>query len=137
MNINRLLIGTLAGFVGYFVSSFIFYGFIFNETLAKSNPVMAATQLEPNFIKLAIAFLGAAFLLSYIFEKWAGIRNPINGAINGALIGGLVAFSYDFMGFATTNLLTLSGVFWDILVYSLSSAAGGAAVAMGLNYKRS
>ena len=137
MNTNRILLGTLAGFLGYFMAGGLLYTVVFKDLLASTNPGMAAVQVEPNMLAIAIGNLSAGFLLSYIFEKWAGIRNPISGAISGAIISALVAFGYDSMIHGTTNLMTWSGVLVDTFIYGVCGALGGALVAFALSYKRS
>jgi hypothetical protein len=136
MNTNRLLLGTLAGFVGYFAAGGLFYTVIFKNLLASTNPGMASVQTEPDMVAIAVGNLAAAFLLAYIFEKWAGIRHPLTGAASGALIGVLVTLSYDSMIHGTSSLMTWKGVFVDVMVYGLCSAIAGALVAFGLSIKR-
>ncbi|MFZ1748558.1 MAG: hypothetical protein WAU01_00125 [Saprospiraceae bacterium] len=136
MNFNRLLLGTLAGFIGYFALGGLLYTVVFADMLASTNPGMASVQAEPNMIGLVIGNLAGALLLAYIFEKWAGIRNWMTGATAGALIGGLVALGYDSMIHSTTSLMTWSGVLTDVFIYALCSAGAGALVAIGLSYKR-
>ena len=136
MNTNRLLLGTLAGFIGYFAAGGLFYTVIFKDLLATTNPGMASVQTEPDMVAIAAGNLAAAFLLAYIFEKWAGIRHPLTGASSGALIGVLIALSYDSMIHGTSSLMTWKGVFVDVLVYGLVSAIAGALVALGLSIKR-
>ncbi|MBC7884094.1 MAG: hypothetical protein H7X99_01365 [Saprospiraceae bacterium] len=136
MNTNRLLLGTLTGFIGYFAAGGLLYTQVFHNMLATHNPGFASVQMEPNMVALVIGNLVAAFLLSYVFEKWASIRNMLTGALAGATIGLLVALSYDSMIHGTTTLMTWTGVMIDVLAYTLVSAVGGALVAFGLSYKR-
>ncbi len=136
MNTNRLLLGTLAGFIGYFAAGGLLYTVVFKDLLASTNPGMASVQTAPNMVAIAVGNLAAGFLLAYIFEKWAGIRQSLTGAVSGALIGVLIALSYDSMIHGTTNLMSWKGVFVDVLVYGLCSAIAGVLVAFGLSYKR-
>lgn len=136
MNTNRLLLGTLTGFIGYFMAGYLFYVILFKDLLASTNPGMAGVQAEPNMVAIIIGNLVAAFLLSYIFERWAGIREMLTGAGAGAIIGLLMALSYDSMIHGTTTLMTWNGVLIDTLVYTLISAVAGALTAFGLSYKR-
>jgi ABC-type antimicrobial peptide transport system permease subunit len=136
MNVNRLLIGTLTGFIGYFMGGFVFYTIVFKDILASNCPKMAAQQTEPNMSALVVGNLAAAFLLSYLFEKWANIRTIQSGAINGALIGCFVALSYDSMISGTTILMDWTCVFTDVLIYTIISSIAGALVAFGLSFKR-
>lgn len=137
MNSTKLLLGTLAGFLGYFLAGFMLYTVVFKKALASAMPGMANAQIaEPNMVAIILANLAGAFLLAWVFEKWAGIRTPVTGAINGALIGALIALSYDLMFLGTTNLMTWGGVFLDAIVYAIASAVAGALVGLTLGYKR-
>ncbi len=106
MDTKRLLLGTLAGFFGYFAAGGLLYTVVFKELLASTNPGMESVQVNPNMIAIAIGNLAGGFLLAYIFEKWAGIRNVISGTIGGATISALIAISYDSMINGTTSLMT-------------------------------
>lgn len=136
MNTNKLIFGTLLGFVGYFMGGFLMYTIVFKDLLASTNPGMSGVQAEPNLIVLVVGNLAASFLLTYIFEKWAGIRTWMSGAISGAMIGALIAFSYDCMLLGTSTLMTWSGVFVDTLVYAIISAIAGALSGWMLGFKR-
>lgn len=137
MNSTKLLLGTLAGFLGYFLAGFMLYTVVFEKALASAMPGMANAQIaEPNMVAIVLANLAGAFLLAWIFEKWASIRTPVTGAINGGLIGFLIAFSYDLMFLGTTNLMTWGGVFLDAVIYGIVSAVAGALVGLTLGYKR-
>lgn len=137
MNSTKLLLGALAGFIGYFLSGYVLYTIVFKNALATAMPGMASAQIaEPNMVAIILGNLLAGFLLSWIFERWAGIRTLGTGAIHGGIIGLLIALSYDAMFVGTTNLMTWNGMFLDGLVYGLCSAVAGALVGLTLGYKR-
>ncbi len=68
MNTNRLLLGTLAGFVGYFAIVGLLYTVIFKDILASTNPGLANVQIEPNMLAIVLGNLISGFLLAYIYE---------------------------------------------------------------------
>jgi len=136
MNSTKLLLGTLAGFLGYFLAGFVLYTIVFTKALATAMPNMHNAQTEPKMEAIILANLAAGFLLAWIFERWAGIRTLGTGAIAGGIIGFLIAFSYDLMFLGTTNLMTWSGVFLDSVIYAIISAVAGALVGLTLGYKR-
>lgn len=136
MNLKKLIFGSLLGFVGYFMGGFVMYTIVFKDLLASTNPGMTSVQAEPNMLAIAAGNLAASFLLTYIFEKWAGIRTWISGAMSGAMIGALVAFSYDCMLLGTSTLMTWTGTFVDVLVYAIISAMAGALSGWMLGFKR-
>ncbi|MDX2067984.1 MAG: DUF1761 domain-containing protein [Haliscomenobacter sp.] len=136
MNSTKLLLGTLAGFIGYFMGGFVMYTVVFKNALASAMPNMANAQTEPKMEALIFGNLVASFLLAWIFERWAGIRTLGSGAIYGGLIGFLITLSYDSMINGTTNLMTWGGVFLDAIVYAIISAIAGALIGLTLGYKR-
>ena len=136
MNTNKLLVGTVVGFVGFFLGGFVLYTIVFKDLLASTNPGFAAAQKAPDMFALVIGNFAAAFLLAYVFEKWAGIRTLQTGAIAGAIIGLLTSLNYDSMMHGTSNLFTWTGVGVDTLVSALLWAIGGAVIGWFLGYKR-
>ncbi|WP_421796491.1 DUF1761 domain-containing protein [Haliscomenobacter sp.] len=136
MNSTKLLLGTLAGFIGYFMGGFVMYTIVFKDALASAMPNMAAAQAEPKMEVLVFGNLVASFLIAWIFERWANIRTLGTGAIYGGLIGFLIAVSYDSMIHGTSNLMSWGGVFLDGIVYAIVSAIAGALIGFTLGYKR-
>ena len=136
MDSTKLLLGTLAGFLGYFLSGFLMYTIVFKNALASAMPNMAAAQTEPNMAALVFGNLVSAFLLALIFERWASIRTLQTGAVAGGIIGLLIALGYDSMIHGTSNLMTWGGVFLDGVVYAIISAIAGALIGFTLGYKR-
>lgn len=136
MNSTKLLLGTLAGFAGYFFAGFVLYTIVFKNALATSMPGMASVQTEPKMEAIILGNLAGGFLLAWIFERWAGIRTLGTGALAGGIIGFLIGFSYDLMLLGTTSLMTWGGVFLDGVIYGLVSAVAGALVGLTLGYKR-
>jgi len=136
MNSTKLLLGTLAGFIGYFMGGFLMYTIVFKNALASAMPNMASVQAEPKMEVLVFGNLVASFLLAWIFERWASIRTLGTGAIYGGLIGFLITVSYDSMLHGTTTLMNWGGVFLDGIVYAIISAIAGALIGFTLGYKR-
>ena len=136
MNSTKLLLGTLAGFIGYFMGGFVMYTIVFKDALASAMPNMANAQAEPKMEVLVFGNLVAAFLIALIFERWANIRTLGTGAIYGGLIGFLIAVSFDSMIHGTSNLMSWGGVFLDGIVYAIISAIAGALIGFTLGYKR-
>ncbi len=90
---------------------------------------MAAVHVEPDLAALVLGNLSSGFLMAYIFEKWAGMRNSVSGALSGAMLSALMAFSYYSILYATTNLISLTGLFIDTLINGICGAIAGALIA--------
>lgn len=136
MNTNRLLLGTFAGFLGYFMGGYVFYTVLFADMLAQTNPGMASVQRAPDMAALIVGNLAGSLLLAWVFERWANIRSIYSGAFSGAFIGFLISLSYDSMIHGTSTLMTWNGVLTDVFIYTLLSAVAGALVAFGLSFNR-
>ncbi len=139
MNTSKLLVATLFGFLGYFFAGFVNYTTVFAAALANACPGLHTNMradADTDMGALVFGNLAAAFLLAYIFERWAGIRTWMAGAIAGAMIGALIALSFDSMMHGTTTLMSWSGVFIDAVVYAINSAIAGALVGWWLGFKR-
>lgn len=136
MDTKKLLLGALAGGLTYWLAGWLLYGLLLADTLGSTMPGMKAIQREPDVVAILIGNLIGGLLLAYIFEKWAGIRTFMGGAVAGATIGLLIAFSYDSVMHATTTLMNWGGVVLDSLIYAVISGLAGGAAGWVLGYKR-
>jgi hypothetical protein len=136
MNTNKLVLGTLIGGIAVFLSGWLLYGIVFANALASAMPKMHAAQKEPDMVAMLLGNMALAFLLAYVFERWAGIRTFIGGLIGGATIGLLAALGYDGMFHATTNLMTWNGLILDTLIFGAMCAIAGGVIGAWLGYNR-
>ena len=138
MDTKKLSLGALAGGLTYFLSGWLLYGILFANMLGSVIPGMKAIERQsgPDMVAMLIGNLVAGFLLAYIFEKWAGIRTFMGGAIAGATIGFLVALGYDSVMHGTTTLMTWGGVVLDSIIYAVMSGLAGGVAGWVLGYKR-
>lgn len=83
-----------------------------------------------------ISNLLTAFLLAYIFNRWANIRSAVEGARAGFIIVGIVAASVDLFLYATMNLYDAWKMAVDIVANAAFGAFIGAVVGMVLGSGR-
>ena len=105
----RLLAATVAGGVAFFVLGFIIYGLILDPTVMKPNMNPDAAKLmkdPPVWVFLVLANFVSAFLLAYIFDKWATISTFVGGLYGGAVVFFLMALSFQLMFAAFMNVST-------------------------------
>jgi hypothetical protein len=139
MNTTKLLLGTLVGTVVYFFGGWLIWGIILKDMMGNmyTAAAMALNKPEPDLMMIALSCLVGAFLMTYIFERWAGIRTLATGAVAGAIISGLMALSYDLGFLAMTNMFNSpSSILVDVLANAVSGALGGAAIGWMLGYNR-
>ncbi|MBK8700402.1 MAG: hypothetical protein IPN29_13090 [Saprospiraceae bacterium] len=137
MNTKKFLVGALLGGIVAFMAGGMLYAVVFKDMLAEACPGLNAVSKDPpDMMAMIVGNLAMGTLLSYIFEKWAGIRTPLTGLTSGALIGALIAFSYDSMFHGTTTLMSWGGVILDTAIFAIVLGLTGAVVGWWLGFKR-
>jgi hypothetical protein len=130
MNSKSLLAG-IAGGVVFFLLGYVVYGMLlsnFMQTHAGSATNVPRNMNDYMLWLIAVGNLLYAFLLVYIFGK-AGISSAGSGFATGAIVGLLTTASSAFISYATTNLLTGSGMAADIIAFAILSGIAGAVIA--------
>ena len=134
--LSRLLAATVAGGVVFFILGFIVYGLILDPMVMRPNTNPDALKLmkdPPVWIPLILANLVSAFLLAYIFEKWASIRTFATGASAGATIMFLISLSFQLMFYAFMKMTdSFTPMIADILGSVILGAIGGGVIGLVL-----
>jgi hypothetical protein len=120
MNAKNFIVGGIVGGIVNFLLGWVFYAKLFPNIYPES----AETKLE--FIALGCFTFG--FFVSYIFNKWAGISNPITGLYAGAVIGLFNGLSMNFYIFSNKTL-NIESMITDIVINIVIGAIIGSAVA--------
>lgn len=104
--LTRMLASTVAGGVTLFVLGFVIYALILDNTVIKPNmnPLPGLTNEEPVLAPLILANLVSAFLLTYIFDRWASISTFVGGLQGGAVVWFLISLSVQLMSVAFMNV---------------------------------
>ncbi len=98
--LTRVLAATVAGGVAFFILGFLLYGLVLDPMVMKPNMNPDAAKLmndTPVWILLILANFVSAFLLAYIFDKWAGIKTFRGGLEGGAIVWFLISLSFQLM----------------------------------------
>lgn len=68
---------SVAGGIAFFFLGFLIYGLVLDKAVMKPNTIEYAGLMKetPIWIPLVLANIVSAFMLVYIFEKWAGSRH--------------------------------------------------------------
>ncbi len=130
MDTKKVLIGTAAGTITSFIAGFLIFGFALKDWMTEN----LASKEPPEFHWVIISHVLFAFLVTYIFIKWAGISTLTAGLKAGALIGFFVCLGYNFVNLGSTELFTggISAAIIDALGGTIIWAAGGAGVGWAL-----
>ena len=104
--LTRVLAATVAGGIAFFVLGFVIYGLILDPMVMRPNMVTYAGLMKetPTWIPLILSNFVSAFLLAYIFDKWATISTFIGGLKGGAIVWFLISLAYQLMFVAFMNL---------------------------------
>lgn len=129
MKTSKVLIGSLAGSLTFFLLGWLFYGIILmNFVSAHSNQCAARPMQDMIWWAIIASNLALGFLLTMIL-KWSGNKGILSGVGIAVVSGLLLSLSMD-LGFysMTTMYSNLAVIVVDILVYSLMFAIAGAVI---------
>lgn len=122
MNLTKFLLGTLVGGIVYLLLGWLFYGVLFTNIYPPHE-----TERMSFMIFGSLAY-GA--LISYIFNKWAGISTWATGAKAGAIIGLLAALWMNFFMYSGMAEVNYQNFALDAVLNLVIGAIVGAGVAM-------
>ena len=129
MDTKKLVLGTLAGGVAYFILGFIIYAILMEDFFA-ANMVkgIAKSETEMKYYPMVAGNLAHAALLAYIFMAWANIQTFRGGLYAGAIIGFLMAAGFDLISYDTSKIMSMVGTLVDIVVYAIMTALVGGVI---------
>ena len=94
-----------------------------------SGPTTGWSRQQPEMLYLVIGNLLSGFLLAYIFVK-ANISSLSAGLVTGGIVGLLSSAAIDSIMFATTTLMSRTGIAADVVTFAIISAITGAVIAV-------
>ena len=132
----RVLAATVAGGVTFFVLGFVIYGLILDPMVMRPNTTPEAMKLmkdPPMWAALVLGNFVAAFILAYVFDKWASIRTFAGGLTGGAILWFLIALYFQLMFAAFMNVATsYVPAVVDVIGSTILGAISGGVVGMVL-----
>jgi hypothetical protein len=129
MSTRQFALATGAGWITLFLLGFVIYGLLLASFFAANGGSATGTERDPPlFWSIALGELGLAAALTIALGKWAKVGGASNGFLVGATIGFLMAVSYDFTIYGTSNILNLTATVADVAVATIRTGLGGAVV---------
>ncbi|KAB1158037.1 hypothetical protein [Flavobacterium luteum] len=114
MNVKNFLVsGSVGGFID-FLLGWLFYGILFKDQFPPSENM--------NMLFIFLGCMTFGFLVSYIFNKWAGISNLMSGIKAGAILGLFIGFYSNFFMNAMQAAPNYQNMGLDIVITIASSA---------------
>jgi hypothetical protein len=138
MNSQKLILGSLAGGLAYFLLGYLCYGLLLKDFFANNagsatGVMRGADELVWWALILGDLFMGC--LLASVFGK-AGITSAGTGATWGFVIGLLFSLAIRLIMYGTTNMMTLKSVAAGIVVSAVISTIAGAVVGLVLGMSK-
>jgi hypothetical protein len=133
--LTRMLAATVAGGVTIFVLGFVIYGLILENAVMRPNmnTFPGLTNEMPIWAPLILANLASAFLLTYIFDRWATISTFVGGMKGGAVVWFLTSLSFQLMFVAFMNLhKNYIPVIADVIASTVMGAIAGGVIGLVL-----
>ncbi len=126
MDTQKFLLATIVGSVVAFAAGFLIFGLGLARYMEKN----IAQSSEPNLMWIIVGHVLMAAAITYIFQRWAGIKTVATGAKAGAIIGLLIALASNLIWLGASGLFTggLTAAIVDALAGTVIWAVTGAAV---------
>lgn len=138
MDAKKRMLATLAGFVVFFLLGWLLYGFLlmdFYATNSGSATGIMRKESEMVWWALILGNLFQAYLLVYIFGKWANITTFGGGFSAGLIIGLILGFAVNLSWYGTMNITNLTATLVDPFVSGIMMAITGGVVGWVLGRK--
>lgn len=123
---NKFLVGGLIGGVACFLVGYLIYGLALGDMMAaNAMPGVNKAMADYNWPFLVLGNLATGFLLSYVLSK-SNTSGFGPGATMGAVVGLLTIMGFDFVMYATSNIMTsMQAMFIDMIGFTVLLAVTG------------
>lgn len=138
MDAKKRILATLAGFVVFFLLGWLFYGILlmdFNAANSGTASGVMREETEMVWWALILGNLFQAYLLVYIFGKWANITTFSGGFSAGLIIGLILGFAVNLSWYGTMNITNLTAALVDPFVSGVMMAITGGVIGWVLGRK--
>jgi hypothetical protein len=133
----KLILASVIGAVVAFLLGWLIFGIILMGFYEANTMQYTGLMKEvPNLFLMIIGNFFMAFLLSFIFQRWAGFKTFMQGLNGGMLIGFCVGLSYDLFFIAMMNLYNTKVMVVDVLANTILMGIVGGVIALILGYEK-
>lgn len=130
---SRFVAALVAGMATLAVLGSVLYGAVFARLFA-ANVDAGIMKQPPALLWVGLAHLPSGLLLTLVVS-WRGATSAAAGAVTGAILGFLMAASYDFSQYGTTNAWSLRLTLVEPLISAMLVGGAGAVVGLVLGWK--
>ncbi len=139
MGDSKIILAGIAGAITLFLLGWLVYGMLLMDFMAANMGTATGvnkSEAEMSLLWIFIGNLGSGLLLAVIFGKFGNIKTAMAGVTAGAMIGLLMGIGFDGIMYGTTNLMNMTGMLVDIIVFAVMTAIAGGVVAWVLGMKK-
>jgi len=131
----KVTIATIAGGVAYFLLGWLIYGILLMDFYTANTIQYPGLWKEmPNLLLMFISNLLGAFLLAFIFHRWAGIKTFLGGLTGGLILGLILSLMWDLYFLSSMNLYSLTLVLVDVIVGTIFTGIIGGLIGWILGF---
>jgi len=130
---KKQLLASLGSAIAGFLYGWLVWGIMLMDYFTSQTTTYPGLMKEESTLTILGYFIGnflGAFLLTYIFRKWANITTAKSGFINGALIGLLICLGVDLGFWFGMNLFSTQAIIVDIITGTIMYGVMGAVSAL-------
>lgn len=138
MDAKKRIMATVAGFVVFFLMGWIIYGMLLMDFMsANSGSATGVMRSDTEMVWWALVAgnLMQAYLLVYIFGKWANITTFSGGLQAGATIGLIFGLGFDLTMYGTSNIMNLTATLVDPIATAIIMGVSGGVIGFVLGRK--
>lgn len=140
---GKLILATIVGTVVAFLLGWLIWGMLLADWSNAQMHNPDGSQIYHGLVRgdedfmgrmwaVALANLLQAFMLAWIFQKWANINTAVQGFIWGTVLFFLMAGSSALLNWSMLNLMTAQAHVIDTLVTAVYGGLVGAVIALTL-----
>ena len=134
MNTSKLLKGTIAGGVAFFLLGWVLYGMALDTWYAE-HMNGCAQRADDAMVWWALIAGNLVYGLFYsLIWDWAGVNGASAGLNKGAMVGLIMGLSWALMQYSMTTMYgDMTAMAVDVLAGTVMSAIGGAVIGWAMN----
>jgi len=131
MDTKKLLLGTLAGGLAFFILGYLLYGLLLMDFFANNaGTATGVNKVEPVYWALILGNLATAFFFTYVFMRFGNVGSFGDGLKAGAIFAFLNGLSFNLITLGVTNISSITSSAVDVAVFTTMGAIAGGFIGM-------
>lgn len=139
MTAQKRILASVVGAIVLFLLGWLMYGMLFADFFANNSGSATGVMKSNEDMDLVYLFIGnlfQAYLLVYIFGKWANVSTFMGGLTNGIIIALIMGYGWNLISLGTSNVYNMTAALVDPLVWAIMYGITGGVIGWLLGYKK-